>query len=88
MVTIKLSVHKLVARENLRRAEAGERPLSQREIAAGSGVSQSVISVVLRRKATRIDLRTINGLCNFFDVEPSGLFDYAPDEQGALTCQE
>jgi transcriptional regulator with XRE-family HTH domain len=78
-VAIKLAVHKLVARENLRRAEAGEEPLTQQEIANGSGVSQAVISTILRRKATRLDLKTINGLCNFFRVEPSGLFDYEPD---------
>lgn len=76
---LKLAVHKLVARENLRRAEAGEEPLTQQEIAQGSGVSQAVISTVLRRKVTRLDLKTIDGLCNFFGVEPGALFDYEPD---------
>jgi transcriptional regulator with XRE-family HTH domain len=79
-VALKLAVHKLVARENLRRAEAGDNPLTQQEISRGSGVSQAVISTILRRKATRLDLKTINGLCNFFQVEPSALFDYEPDE--------
>lgn len=78
-VAIKLAVHKLVARENMRRADAGEDPLTQLEIAKGSGVSQPVISTLLRRKATRLDLKTINGLCNFFKVQPSDLFEYEQD---------
>jgi putative transcriptional regulator len=80
-VAIKLAVHKLVARENLRRAEDGTSPLTQQEIARGSGVSQPVISTLLRRKATRLDLKTINGLCNFFQVQPGDLFEYSPDEE-------
>ena len=82
-VAIKLAVHKLVARENLRRADDGHPPLTQQEIARGSGVSQPVISTILRRKATRLDLKTINGLCNYFQVLPGDLFDYNPDEDEA-----
>jgi DNA-binding Xre family transcriptional regulator len=80
-VSIKFAVHKLVARENLRRAENGDPPLTQQEIARGAGVSQPVISTILRRKATRLDLKTINGLCNFFRVQPGALFEYEPDDE-------
>lgn len=79
-VAIKLAVHKLVARENLRRADAGEEPLTQQEIARGSGVSQAVISTILRRKVSRLDLKTIDRLANYFNVTPGDLFDYTPDE--------
>jgi putative transcriptional regulator len=82
-VSIKFAVHKLVARENLRRAENGDPPLTQQEIARGADVSQPVISTILRRKATRLDLKTINGLCNFFQVQPGDLFEYIPDEDPA-----
>jgi putative transcriptional regulator len=80
-VSIKFAVHKLVARENLRRAENGDPPLTQQEIARGARVSQPVVSTILRRKATRLDLKTINGLCNFFQVQPGDLFEYTPDEE-------
>jgi hypothetical protein len=77
--SLRLAVHKLVARENLRRVEEGRDPLTQQDIAQGSGISQAVISTVLRNTATRLDLKTIGGLCNFFGVEPTALFDYDPD---------
>jgi putative transcriptional regulator len=78
-VAVRTTLHLLVARENLRRAEAGLDPLTQREIAEGSGLAQSVISGLLRRKATRIDLDTIAGLCRYFNVQPGDLFEYTPD---------
>lgn len=80
-VAIKLAVHKLVARENVRRADAGEPPLTQQEIARGSGVSQAVISTILRRKVSRLDIKTIDRLANYFKVDPGELFDYTPDEE-------
>jgi DNA-binding Xre family transcriptional regulator len=79
-MAIKLAVRKLIARENMRRAELGMPDLTQKEIAEGADVSQPVISTVIGGKIKRIDLKTINGLCNFFKVRPGDLFDYTPDE--------
>lgn len=79
-MAIKLIVHIVIARENLRRAEQGKAPLTQQEIARGSGVSQPVISTLMSDKVTRIDLKTLNGLCNFFGIQPGELFEYSPDE--------
>jgi DNA-binding Xre family transcriptional regulator len=78
-MTIRLAVQNIVARENLRRANRGERPLTQQEIANGSGISQPVVSTLLAGNVRRIDLKTLNGLCNFFGVKPSDLFEYMPD---------
>ena len=78
-MTIKLAVRKLVARENMRRAETGEPELTQQEIARGSSVTQSVISILVNGKSRRIDFDTINGLCSFFKVQPGDLFEYNPD---------
>jgi hypothetical protein len=50
---IKLTVHTLIACENLRRAEQGKAPLTQQEIARGSGGSQPVISTLMSDKATQ-----------------------------------
>jgi len=78
-MAIKLALRKVIARENLRRADAGKPPLRQNEIAAGSKVSQSVVSSLLNGKSRRLDLNTIDGLCNYFQIQPGDLFDYTPD---------
>lgn len=80
-VAIKLAVRALLARENLRRAEAGEPALTQVQLAKGCGVSQSVISTIVSGKIKRIDLKTINGLCEFFNVGPATIFEYTPDRK-------
>lgn len=79
-MAVKSALRRLIARENLRRAETGERELSQAAIARGSGVPQSVISTLINGKSRRIDFDTINGLCNFFKIGPGDLFDYTPDQ--------
>ena len=76
---VKSALRKLIARQNMERAERGERPLSQAQIARASGVPQSVISTLVNDKTRRIDFDTINGLCNFFNIPPGELFDYSSD---------
>ncbi len=76
---VKFALRRVVARENLKRADAGLPPLTQMEIAGGSGISQSVVSNLLANRSERIDLKTINGLCNFLRITPGDLFDHSPD---------
>lgn len=76
---VRFALRKVVARENLRRADAGLKPLTQMEIASGARVSQSVVSTLLSNQSKRIDLDTINGLCAFFNITPGDLFDYSTD---------
>ena len=73
---VRSALRKVIARENLRRADAGLPPLSQAQIARESGVPQSVISTLSANKSRRIDFDTINGLCIFFNITPGELFDY------------
>lgn len=80
MPMVKSSLRKLIARENLRRAESGLPPLSQAQIARESGVPQSVISTLSANKSRRIDFATIDGLCNFFKIQPGDLFDFTPND--------
>jgi hypothetical protein len=47
----------------------GKPPLARQATARASGVL----------KVTRVDLKTLNGLCNFFGIQPGGLFEYTPD---------
>jgi DNA-binding Xre family transcriptional regulator len=79
-MSMKFSLRTIIARENLKRAESGLPPLTQTEIADGSGVSQSVVSNLLSSPPKRIDLVTVDRLCNFLRVTPNDLFGYAPDD--------
>lgn len=79
-MAVKFALRKLIARKNMERAEAGQRALTQTEIANGSKVSQSVVSTLMNGHSRRIDFDTINGLCGFFGISPGDLFDYTPDE--------
>ena len=78
-MAVKSALRRLIAQENLRRADTGEPELSQAAIARGSKLPQSVISTLINGKSRRIDFDTINGLCNFFNIGPGELFDYTPD---------
>ena len=78
---VRFALRKVIARENLKRADAGLPALTQTEIAQGSKISQSVISNLLANRSERIDLKTINGLCSFLKIAPGDLFDYTPDQE-------
>jgi putative transcriptional regulator len=78
---VRSALRKLIARENLKRAEDGLPPLSQAQIARESGVPQSVISTLSANKSRRIDFDTIDGLCKFFNIQPGDLFDYSPETE-------
>jgi len=79
---VKCTLRLLIARENLRRAEAGQPELTQQEIAAQSELSQSVISTLASGKSQRIDFETIDKLCEFFNIEPGALFTREPRGKG------
>lgn len=79
-MAIKFALRTIVARQNLARAEQGLPPLTQTEIAAGSGVNQSVVSKLLTKPQKRIDMLTIDRLCNYLHVTPNDLLGYTPDE--------
>lgn len=84
-MAIRLGLRRVIARENLRRAERGLRPLTQRDIAQGVGTSQSAISKLLNTKNKQIDLDTLDGLCGFFQVQPGELFEYTPNDTPPTT---
>lgn len=77
---VKFALRTIIARRNLARAEAGLPPLTQTEIAAGSGVNQSVLSKFLAEPPKRIDIKTIDRLCSFLEITPNDLLGYTPPE--------
>jgi putative transcriptional regulator len=61
----------------------GERRIGIKDVAEGSGVSYRAVFDLYHEKSQRLDLSTLNKLCNYFGVGPSELFEWAPDPQGA-----
>jgi DNA-binding Xre family transcriptional regulator len=49
------------------------------DLARASGLSFSVIHKLWNGGQTRIDLDTINALCNALKVKPNQLLEYTPD---------
>ncbi len=79
---VKSTLRFLIARENAERARRGIRPLTQQQIADETGIAPSVINGLVVNRAHRVDYKTIDRLCRFFDVQPGDLFEYIPEEQG------
>ncbi|MFL5807027.1 MAG: helix-turn-helix domain-containing protein [Roseiflexaceae bacterium] len=71
----------LIAAENLRRAQGSKPPLTVRQLSAESGVAVSVITGLTTDKAQRIDYKTIDRLCAYFNVGVGDLLVRDQEEQ-------
>jgi putative transcriptional regulator len=52
----------------------GERKLRVADVARGTGLSRSTVTSLYKETAERIDLDTIDALCEFLDCEVGELF--------------
>ena len=52
----------------------GERKLRVADVARGTGLSRSTVTRLYKETAERIDLDTIDALCEFLDCEVGELF--------------
>ena len=57
----------------------GERRIGIKGVAEGSGVSYRAVFDLYHEKSQRVDLSTLNRLCNFFGVGPGEIFEWTPD---------
>lgn len=57
----------LHAQLNVKRAEQKKRPLSLRQLAVATGVSQSVLLTLYHDRSKRIDYETIDRLLSYFN---------------------
>ncbi|HEU4326237.1 MAG TPA: helix-turn-helix transcriptional regulator [Roseiflexaceae bacterium] len=73
-------LRQLLARENLRRAEAGEPFLTQQQISRDTGLPPSVINSLMMNKSQRVDFGTLGKLCSYFSVQPGDLLIYEEGE--------
>lgn len=57
----------------------GERRVTMQDVARATGLSRQTIHDLYHDRSTRIDLETLNRLCNFFGVPTSEVFEWAPE---------
>lgn len=61
-------------------AEKGpDRPYRISEIARLTGLQANTVSAIFNNRAKRIDLATIESLCQAMDCTPGDLFQYKPE---------
>jgi len=63
---IQCVVNVLLARENVKRAEAGEQVLTNRELALRTGLAPSALNKLMNGESTRVDFDTLEKLMDFF----------------------
>jgi putative transcriptional regulator len=57
----------------------GERKLKVIDVARMTGLHRNTITLLYEETAVRVDLETIEKLCEMFDVKVGELFEYVPD---------
>jgi putative transcriptional regulator len=57
----------------------GERKLKVIDVARMTGLHRNTITLLYEETAVRVDLETIEKLCELFEVKVGDLFEYLPD---------
>ncbi len=57
----------------------GEKKLRVADVARAVGVHRNAITLLYEETATRLDMDTIDRLCEFLDCRMQDLFEYIPD---------
>lgn len=76
-MAIEINLRVLIAQKE----QAEKIKLSYREIAEQTGLSTSTIFLLHNNRAKMINLRTLDILCNFFQVSPEKILLWTPDEK-------
>jgi len=58
----------------------GAKKLKISDLERATGLHRNSITLLYKETATRIDLNTIDKLCEFFECKVSDLFEYIPDD--------
>lgn len=78
---VRSTLRRLIALENVKRAEQGRPSLTQQEIARDTGLPLSVVNGLATGRSQRVDFKTIDKLCEYFHVQPGDLFEHIPMNQ-------
>jgi putative transcriptional regulator len=57
----------------------GEKKLRVADVARAVGIHRNAITLLYEETATRVDVETIDKLCEFLDCVIGDLFEYIPD---------
>lgn len=57
----------------------GEKKLKVADVARAIGVHRNTITLLYEETATRVDLETVNKLCEYLNCSVNDLFEYQPD---------
>lgn len=79
LMPVKCTLRLLLAEENVKRAREGRDTLSQQELARQTGLPPSVINGLVTGRSQRVDYKTIDRLCTYFNVQPGALFVWEPE---------
>ena len=77
---IRCNLKVVIARENLRRAEARRPPVTMRALARDTGLALSVLSKLATNRSQRVDYKTIDKLCDYFGVGVGELLVREPSQ--------
>jgi len=58
----------------------GEKKLKASEVARITGLHRNTVTLLYKETATRVDLETIEKLCELFNCQVSDLFEYVADK--------
>jgi len=58
----------------------GEKKLKASEVARITGLHRNTVTLLYKETATRVDLETIEKLCELFNCQVSDLFEYEEDK--------
>lgn len=58
----------------------GDKKLKSSEVARLTGLHRNTITLLYKETAKRVDLKTIDKLCTFFNCKVQDLFEYVPSE--------
>ena len=77
-MTVRSRLKLLIAERNLERIKHGLPEITLRQIAAESQLPLSTVSGLTSGRAGRVDFRTLDKLCRYFNVQPGELLEYVP----------
>lgn len=61
----------------------GERKLNIADVARETGLNRNTITLLYKETATRVDLDTVEKLCELFDCDVGELMEYVPQKEGS-----
>jgi putative transcriptional regulator len=60
----------------------GERRIRIQDVADGTGLAYSAVHALYHDKAKRLDISTLNKICNYLNVPVGDIFEWTPEGEG------